>query len=61
MVWIPKAIRIEGRGFPGGSVIKNLPACQCRRYWFYTWCRKIPHVMELLSPSLCTTTIDPVP
>ena len=32
------------KGFPGGSVVKNLPAkCKrCRRYWFDSWVGKIP-------------------
>ena len=29
-------------GFPGGSVIKNLPTSQCRRHGFNPWIRKIP-------------------
>ena len=31
-------------GFPGGSVVKNLPAIQetCRRCGFHPWVRKIP-------------------
>ena len=29
------------QGFPGGSVVKNLP-CQHRRHTFNTWVRKIP-------------------
>ena len=32
-------------------------ACQCRRYSFDPWCRKIPHATEQLS--LCTTTTEP--
>ena len=28
-------------GFPGGSVVKNLPA-QCRRHRFDPWVRKMP-------------------
>ena len=39
--------------FPGGAVVKNLPA-QCRGHRFDPWSRKIPHAAEQLSP--CTTT-----
>ena len=31
-------------------------ACQCRRHGFDPWSRKIPHVLEQLSP--CTTTTE---
>ena len=30
------------KGFPGGSVVKNPPAMQCRRHGFDPWVRKIP-------------------
>ena len=41
------ASTVEGhelKGFPGGSVVKNLPAMQetCRRHKFDLWVRKIP-------------------
>ena len=29
-------------GFPGGSVVKNLPACQCRRHRCDTWSERSP-------------------
>ena len=43
-------------GFPGGSVVKNLPATAGA---FDPWSGKIPHAMEQLS--LCATTIEPMP
>ena len=46
-------------GFPGGSVVKNLPTCQCRKHGFNLWSRKSPHASEQLSP--CASTIEPVP
>ena len=42
-------------GFPGGSVIES--TCQCRRYGFDPWSRKILHAVEQLS--LCTRIIEP--
>ena len=42
-------------GFPGGRVVKNLPANAHR---FRSWSKKIPRAMEQLS--LCTTTTEPV-
>ena len=35
---------ILNMGFPGGSVVKSLPAsvCQCRRRGFDPWFKKIP-------------------
>ena len=45
-------------GFPGGSVVKNSPASQCRRHKFDPWSRKIPQAEEQLSP--CSTTVEPV-
>ena len=41
-------------GFPGGSVVKNLPANAGDE--FDPWPGKIPHAAEQLS--LCATTID---
>ena len=41
------------RGFPGGSVVKNLPANAGE-----PWSGKIPHAAEQLSP--CATTTEPV-
>ena len=40
------------QGFPGGSVVKNLPA-KARQHGFDPWSRKIPHAsgkLSLLSP-----------
>ena len=37
-------------GFPGGSVVKNLSACQCRRHGFDPWPGKIAHAAKQLSP-----------
>ena len=45
----------EWLGFPGGSVVRNLPG-QCRKHGFDSWSRKISHAVEQLSP--CTTTTD---
>ena len=42
-------------GFPGGAVLKNLPANAGDR--FEPWSGKIPHAVEQLSP--CTTTTEP--
>ena len=42
-------------GFPGGSVVKNLP--ECREHGFDSWSGKIPHTMRQLSPH--TTTTEP--
>ena len=44
-------------GFPGGSVVKNLPANGWRQE-FNPCPRRIPHAAEQLS--LSTTTIEPV-
>ena len=44
------------KGFPGGSVVKNLPAVD-KGHQFNPWSRKIPHAMEQLS--LCATTTEP--
>ena len=43
-------------GFPGGSVVKNLPANA--RDTISSDPGKFPHAEEQLSP--CTTTIEPV-
>ena len=40
---------------PGGSVVKKLPANQCRRHGFNPWSGKIPDAAEQLS--LCITAI----
>ena len=53
------------QGFPGGEVVKNLPAkkkkkesaCQCRGHGFEPLSRKIPHAAEQLS--LCATATEP--
>ena len=42
-------------GFPGGSVLKNPPAC--RRLQFSPRSGKIPHASEQLS--VCATTPEP--
>ena len=42
--------------FPGGPVIKNLPA-NCRGHGFNPWPGKIPHAVEQLS--LCATNPEP--
>ena len=34
-------------GFPGGSVVKNLPV---QESWFKPWSAKIPHAAQQLSP-----------
>ena len=34
--------------FPGGSVVKNLPA-NAKRYGFDPWSRRIPHATEQLN------------
>ena len=40
--WVSPGV-FPALGFPGGSVVKNLPAVQeiCRRYAFHPWVRKI--------------------
>ena len=43
------------RDFPGGAVVKNLPA-NARGHGFQPWSGKIPHAAEQLS--LCTTTTE---
>ena len=43
-------------GFPGGQWLRI--HLHCRRHWFKSWSRKIPHVEEQLSP--CTTTTKSV-
>ena len=45
-----------GEGFPGVSVVKNLP--DNAGDMFDPWSRKIPHASKQLSPS--TTTTEPV-
>ena len=47
-------LKLEKGGFPGSSVVKNLPA----RDVYNPWARKIPHATEPLSP--CATTIEAV-
>ena len=44
--------------FPGGPVIKDLPA-KARNTSFNFWSSKVPHAVKLLSS--CTTTIESVP
>ena len=41
------------KGFPGGTVVKNLSA-ECRGHGFEPWSGNIPHAVEQLS--LCATT-----
>ena len=41
---------VTARGFPGGSVVKNLPASAGSN----PWSGKIPHVSEQLSPQAAT-------
>ena len=47
-----------GRGFPGGLVVKNLPANAEDVGSFNPWPRKILHAVGHLSP--CTTTTEPM-
>ena len=44
------------RDFPGGAVVKNLPA-NAGDNGFEPWSRKIPHATEQLRP--CATTTEP--
>ena len=44
-------------GFPWWLSAKE-SVCQCGKYIFDPWSRKIPYAMEQLNP--CTTTIEPV-
>ena len=37
-------------GFPGGAVVENLSACQCRGHRFEPWSGRIPHAAEQLGP-----------
>ena len=46
-----------GLEFPGGPVVKNLPANM--RHGFYPWSIKIPHVMEQLSQHATATKSAP--
>ena len=50
---------VTALGFPGGSVVKNLPASEGDTGSTPPWSGKIPHAMEQLSP--CATTIKFVP
>ena len=50
------ALLLPSQGFPGGSVIKNLPANAGDTGLIPIW--KIPHAVEQLS--LCATTTEPV-
>ena len=43
--------------FPGGTVVKNLPANAGDMDGFNPWSGKIPHAAEQLSP--CATTTEP--
>ena len=45
------------QGFPGGVVVKNLPANARKEHRFEPWSGKIPHAVEELSP--CTKTTEP--
>ena len=47
----------ELKDFPGGSVVKNLPA-NCRGHRFSPWFGKISHAVGQLNP--CATTTEPV-
>ena len=49
--------KIQTLGFPGGSVVKNLPANGWSQE-FNPWPRRIPHATEQLS--LCSTATEPV-
>ena len=55
-MWKRSVLKIKVLGFPGGSVVKNLPASA--GHMFNPWSRKIPNASEQLS--LCTTTTEPV-
>ena len=44
------------RDFPGGAVVKNLPA-NAGAHGFEPWAAKTPHATEQLSP--CATTAEP--
>ena len=50
-------IIIMAGGFPGGAVVKNLPA-NAGGHGFDPWSGKIPHAAEQLSP--CATATEPV-
>ena len=53
-----KHIQLKNVGdFPGGTVVKNPPANQCRGHGFEPWSGKIPHATEQLTP--CATTTEP--
>ena len=52
----PPCLTTSPLDFPGGSVVKNLPANAGDR--LNPWTRKIAHTGERLSP--CATTIEPV-
>ena len=47
-------IKEKAGGFPGGTVVENLPA-NAGGHGFETWSGKIPHAAEQLGP-LATTT-----
>ena len=61
LVWGWKLTKLDKkcnlRDFPGGAVVKNLPASAEDTRSFDPWSRKIPHAAEQLSP--CTTTTEP--
>ena len=48
--------KILAKGFPGGTVVKNLPA-NAEDTGVSPWSGKIPHAAEQLSP--CATTTEP--
>ena len=52
-----KAQEVPCQNFPGGSVVKNLPANAGDAGWIPGWETKIPHTMGQLS--LCPPTTYP--
>ena len=48
--------KISVEGFPGGAVVKSLPA-NAGDHGFEPWSRKIPHAAGQLSP--CATATEP--
>ena len=51
------SIRKSAPSFPGGSLVKNVPA-SVRRHRFNSWSEKIPNAAEELNQ--CTTATEPV-
>ena len=50
-----KAQEVPRQDFPGGSVVKNLPANAGDAGWFPGWETKIPHAVGQLSQCAPTT------